>query len=214
MSETTPVAETDTGSDAGDKKTKRLTPAQWDEARSLYELGDVTMQDLSSKFGISVSAISQKFKTDKVERGSRRKEVAEKATEKAVEKTAEEILSFGQRRKQRIEETKERIYRTSDMIHKLADREMVEANKKGEPIASRAANLKALRLAAAIIESTHKSRAAILEMETDIDELMLPEIIIRDLSDDEIARLQNKDEDEFAVEVADDIEDEVIVEES
>jgi predicted DNA-binding protein YlxM (UPF0122 family) len=193
MSET-PVPASAAGADEEDKA-KRLTPAQWERMRTLYELGEHSMTDLAKEFGISASAISQRFKRDKVERGSRAHELKAKVAAKAVEKAVEETATFAAQRRKRIEDTKTQAYKSLELFHQLIHREVVEAVKAGDPIASRSGNIKTLRQAILGVEASRIGRYALLDVEGDIDTAALPDIVVRDITEDEIYELQNRDED-------------------
>lgn len=180
-----------------EEKSRRLTPVQWQEAATLYELGDTTMSEIADRYGVSVGAVSQMFRKMGVERGSRAHEVKAKVAEKAVEAVADAAASFAQDRKTKILETKFQSYKSLEMIHVLTHKAVVEAKASGRPLGSLVDDLKALRLASAIFAQTRAERFAVLDADNDVDEASLPEIHIRDLTEVEIATLQSGDETDF-----------------
>lgn len=179
-----------------EKTEKRLTPAEWEEATTLYELGECTIVDLSNRFGISASAFSQKFRKNGVIKGSRRAEIAKKIEEKVKESAADAAGSFASARRTRIEETKTQSYQTQTMIHALTHQIMLEAKKASKPFATIVNDLKALRLASAIIATTRQERYALLNADEDLDQNELPILRFEDLTADEIEAFQNIDEDD------------------
>lgn len=195
--------------------TKKLTDAQWAEIVTLYELGEHSAADLSKRFGVTPSALSQHFKKNGIVKGSRSGEIA-KAVEKEVKAAhVAAVVTFESKRRQRIEETRENTYLFLDNISKSAMKLLVEAGKASLPPASVYADLKALRLAAAIVEQTRVGRLDVLQANRDIDEESLPNLVIDDLTDDDIkahhARNEAESDDDILPSVDD--EDEIISEE-
>jgi len=178
----------ETGSE-DEKKSKRLTPAEWAEIRNLYEMGMMKAKDLAEKYGVSRSAISQYFTKHGVTWNSRKEEM-----EKKVE---ESVITFAMKRKQRIEETKTQTYELDAAINAFSRKLLADAIKGSIPLSTREKELKALHKLAVVNTLTRQGRYAVLDAEREIDEAELPEIRIRDLSKEEIERLREKDEDEL-----------------
>ncbi|SER26257.1 hypothetical protein SAMN05216548_11417 [Faunimonas pinastri] len=195
------MAEADAGDDpeTEEKKAKRLTPAQWAEATELWELGQITMSDLVARFGITHTAISSYFKRHKITRGSRKAEVAEAVGSRVKAEAVEAVTNFAMLKRARIEETKQQAYQATTVVHTMVMKALVEAHKGSKPLA--AAEMKHLRAASAILAQVRQERYKILEIENEIDDNSLPDLIVRDLSDEEITDLQNRDEDDFDLEL-------------
>lgn len=188
---------------------KRLSPVDWAKAAELYELGEASATEIAKRYGVSVSAVSQKFKKLGVVGGSRKHEVAAEV-EKTVKETAAEIAkSFATDRLKKIEDTKQQSYQSMQMIHALTHQQIVEARSRGVAFSTTLGNLKALRQAAQIIALTREERYTLLDAHSEVDENTLPVLQFEDLSEVEIQNLQNAETD-FSGEI---LEDEDLMEE-
>ena len=174
-----------------EKKTdegRRLTPAQWEEIKTLWELGEVTLADLSARFGISNSALSQGLKRRGATRASRAREVASAIAEKAITSAAES--SFGATKHQRIEETKRQHYEWSMFVAKAGMSRLAAAQKDGRPFSTEHANLKALRLTSAILKDTLDQRYQILDVQNEIEDGALPVLEIVGMDEERIHQIR------------------------
>jgi hypothetical protein len=204
------------------KKTKRLTPKQWAEAEALWASGEVTLGQLASKFGIAEQSIHRHMRQKGIEKGAdaakHKKKVAEAVTAAAVDDAT--ILAG------RIRETKEEHYKMSAAIAKLAWQEILTAKQNGSPVAVAMNNLKALDNAMNVMTKARIERWAVLGLDRAdyVDEDGLPELLISELTADQIQELRDRDFNEFeelpaeavqidAGEVQDDADDGVVEEE-
>jgi hypothetical protein len=174
-----------------EEKPKKLTPDEWSECRSLYELGEARTTELSERFGVSKQAISKHFKDNAVIFGSRKKEHDEKVAKATSAAVAAKTASFESTRKQKIEETKTESYAMIRAIQIQSHKLWTEAVRAGASIASVQGEMKTLRMAAAIQEQARQGRYAILNVDRDVDEASLPILPIEDLSNEEIRSLQD-----------------------
>jgi hypothetical protein len=126
----------DTDIDKEDSSSKRLKESEWIVICSLWEMGEVTLKDLSSKFGISEAALSQGLKRRGIKRGSKahlaHKEVEHKIKQER-EKLVEEIFHF-----------KKKFIRYGDFLMTLTMNEITEAKKGGLKLASKKPELEAI----------------------------------------------------------------------
>lgn len=170
----------------------RLTPKQWAEAEALWESGEVTLDDLASKFGRHRSNFSRHFDKLGIKRGAKadahKKKVHEAVTAAAVDDATVTAA--------RIKETKEDHYKMSSSLAKLVWSEILTAKQGGNPVAVATANLKALDLAATALKKLREERWAVLGLDkTDyIDEDGLPELMISELTAEQLEELRNRDE--------------------
>lgn len=108
---------------------KRLTESQWIVVSSLWELGEVTLKDLSFKFGISEAALSQGLKRRGIKRGAKA-HLASKEIELRIkeekEKMVEEIFMF-----------KKRFLKYGDYLMTLTMNEISDAKKSGGKLFSK-----------------------------------------------------------------------------
>ncbi|MDR8284238.1 DNA-binding protein, partial [Acinetobacter baumannii] len=88
---------------------KRRYPSAsaWAEAEALWASGDVTLEDLAKKVGVSATSVSLHMKKRKITKGEKAKEHSERISKQV----AEDILSEGTVHSQRIKETKEEHYK-------------------------------------------------------------------------------------------------------
>ena len=170
------------------KETKRLSPVQWEEIKTLWELGEVTLSELSDRYGISNSALSQGLKHRGATRGSRAKELAKVVEKKAAEAVAE--IPFSATKQQRIEQTKRQHYEWSEFIGKATMGRLALAQRESRPFSSEMHNLKALRVAAVTVGDVLKQRYHILDVENQVEEGALPILEIVGMDDDRIKAIR------------------------
>lgn len=164
----------------------RLTEAQWAEIVERAELGTSKSSELAREFGVSPQAVSNYFKKHGVVAGSRKHEIASKiGTALGVAKAAE-VVTFEHKRKQRIEETKTDHYNWMSAIQRQIMSKVANAVKAGDPIASIDADMRTLYRVLKSLEIGRRERYKLLDVEGLVDETTLPQIQIRDLTEEEI----------------------------
>lgn len=165
---------------------KRLSPAEWAEIRTLWELGTVpSITVLAEQFGVTPSAISQHFKKNDVRKGSKSHLVAKEVEDARKSKAAERAAQIDQVKKESIE--------WATFIGKATMQEVVEAKKQGQNVGDRMPNIKALRTAMATLREVRGERYHVLEIDDHVNEKELPDLTVRDLSDEEIEHMRNYD---------------------
>lgn len=115
--------------DTKDETAKRLTEAEWIVVSSLWERGEVTLKDLSTKFRISEAALSQGLKRRNVKRGARAHEAFKETEEKLRaerEKLIEDIYNF-----------KKDFLKYGNFLMRLTMNEITDAKAKGEKLIGR-----------------------------------------------------------------------------
>lgn len=179
------------------RKSAHLTARQKAEAKALWERGEVTLDDLSKKFGKAPETFSRLFSREGVQKGSKAKEV-EKKTQAAVEAAMErEAVTLAQR----VITCKDDHYKFFDALRKLTVAEIASARQRNAPLASVMNNIKTLREAAQVGDITQKKMFEILGINPlkDKADEDLPELKILELSQEkelELAeRQQSADED-------------------
>lgn len=125
--------------------TKRLNEAQWIVVSSLWERGEVTLKDLSEKFGISEAALSQGLKRRGIKRGAKAhlayKELEAKHKEEKI-KMIEDIWNF-----------KKKFLRYGDFLMTLTMNEISEAKKAGVPLTTKRAEFESIYAATKIYKT-------------------------------------------------------------
>jgi hypothetical protein len=182
---------------AAPKSTKhtRLTPKQWAEAEALWEAGEVTLPDLAARFGKHKSAFSAHFSKYKIVRGAKKAEHAAAVKEHVTKAAIDDATVLAAR----IKETKEEHYKMASGLAKLTWNEILQAKAEGRQFSTALNNLKALDSAMSVLKKAREERWAVLGLDTDtgLDEDGLPELIISELTAEQIEALRARDEDEL-----------------
>lgn len=169
-------------------KQKRLSPAQWEQVKLYWEMGTHTLAQLSTEFGIRADTIQRRLKADGVEKGAKAHEVAS-ATKDAAQ---DELAKQAAENLQRIHSTKDDHYKWAEAIAKLVMAEIIDAKTSKSAISLKDANITALGKAAKTLEVLRKERYAILNLDKDDgDPDEMPELIISELSEDQIKEIQD-----------------------
>lgn len=179
---------------APEEKTKRLTDAEYAEAKELYELGQMRLAELGDKFGVSRQALSRRFKDDGVNFGSRAHEVQAAvaqgvkaaATTNATQQAALQMERYADKRLEWIEETRVNGYKALKQADILAKTIIKDVLQKKAPVATADDDLKAVHRFQKILTENVLTRLDILRANDVIDENDLPEIHFEDLTDEDI----------------------------
>lgn len=106
----------------------RLKESEWLVISALWERGEVTLKELSEKFGITEPALSQGLKRRGIKRGSKAHIVSkeiERTYAEEKEKMIQEIFAF-----------KKRFLRYGDFLMTLTMNQITEAHKEKKKIAT------------------------------------------------------------------------------
>jgi hypothetical protein len=176
------------------EKHTRLTPKQWAEAEALWESGDVTYAQLSARFGKHKSTFVEHFRKKKIVRGAKKAEVAAAVKEEVAKAVVDDATVLAAR----IKETKEEHYKMAAGLAKLTWNEILAAKRDGLPFATILNNLKSLDSAMSVLKKAREERWAVLGLDKDsgLDEDGLPELVISELTAEQIEALRNRDEDD------------------
>lgn len=162
------------------KTPTRMTPRQWAEAEALWEAGEVTLDDLATRFDKDRSAFVRYFKKHGIVKGSRAAARKEEVKEAVAAAGIDEATVLANR----IRETKEDHYKMSSALAKLVWAEVLTAKKDEKPFSAIKDNLKALDNAMNVLMKARMERFAILGLDKDdyVDEDGLPELVISELT--------------------------------
>ena len=179
------------------KPTLRLTPKQWAEAEALWASGEVTLPILARKFGVSEQAVFQHMQRKGVKRGEKAEAHAKKVSEEVTRASVDDATVMAAR----IRETKEEHYKMAAGLAKLAWAEILKAKQDSAPVSVATNNLKALDAAMNVLTKARMERWAVLGLDRadTIDEDGLPELLVSELTADQIAALRDRDFNEFEV---------------
>jgi AraC-like DNA-binding protein len=160
-----------------------LSPAQIAEAIRLYELGDVTMEDLAKRYKKSRRTFARIFSERGVKKGSASAEHAARVAE-AVDAAALSDVAITAKR---IKDSREQSYKLGDMMQKLVGLRVKQAREKGEDLALSRPFFQSIQDASKAIQigQTIMNEALGLNDEKqESDEI--PELEIREMTADQI----------------------------
>lgn len=177
------------------KAKRRLTKAQWAQAEGLWASGSMALSDLAAKFAVSEQAVSKHMAANKVERGSKAAKVKERVEDQLAKLAGEEAALVAAR----IKETKEEHYKMASGLAKLIWSEILKAKQDGIPMAAITNNLKALDLALTGLSKARLERWVVLGLDKDntLGDDGLPELLISELTADQIQELRDRDFNDF-----------------
>ena len=181
------------------KRGARLTPTQWREIEFLWESGEVTLKDLSEKYGKRIDTFTSHFRKYKIKKGARIEELRKVAAEIQKEQARSDASIISQR----IRDTKDQHYKMADGISRLVFNELLEVKKKGLKFREIQGDLKSLFLAMDTLKKCREERWAILGLDKDaIDEEALPELVMSTMTPEqaqELRKAQEEDEEEMGI---------------
>lgn len=173
-------------------KKRNVTPAKWAQIEEAWIQGKfATLSDLSEHFKVPVNSLKIRFSDRKLRRGQAIEEYHKKIEEELAKKAAEQakVLSA------RVEETREQHYQMATGITKLTYAEILKAKQDGLPLSAIKGNLSSLESAMKILKMAREERFAVLglnEKETDDDDEGLPELVISELTPEDIETLRSR----------------------
>jgi hypothetical protein len=169
------------------RKYQRLTPSTWAKISGEWEIGDVTLAELSDRFGVNTRTLQAHFAKHEVVKGAKAAQLASSVKEELfkLELDGKDDLT------QRARETRETAYRNAVTVEALIMGQLSLAQRDPSQAYKAAGAVKLLSLAAAGLERLHNLKWTALGMNRDSvvsDEL--PKLIFVDLTDQEIKEIQ------------------------
>lgn len=184
------------------KKTVMLSPKQWAEVRALWESGEFTLTMLSERFKVTRATLQRHFALRKVKKGAKSHEHEKKIAEEVAKNAVDDATVIAAR----IRETKEEHYKMASGLAKLTWNEVLQVKKNGAPMAAATNNLRALDAAMNVLKKAREERFAVLGLDRDdhVDQDGLPELVISELTADQIETLRNKQQQDDLGDIPDD----------
>ena len=178
------------------RSSKRMTPAQWAESEALWESGQVTLGDLAKKFDKAEETFSRYFKKKGLKKCAKKDEHAEMVKEKVADSIADDPTELARR----IRETKEEHYKMARALGQLAWREVLKAQAGGS-MAESTPEFKSLKEAMTVLKLVREERWIVLGLDNPDteNEANLPELVISELTADQIEAMQRSQEDDLAM---------------
>jgi hypothetical protein len=167
-----------------------LSERQLIQLESMWASGEYTSEQLGKKFGRTGRSIMNLMKA----RGAKKGELSEEITERVREKMVDKIVSEASITAERTKETKEDHYRMASAIAKLTWMEVAKSQKEGRAFSTITGSMKALNLAMGVLEKARSERYAVLGLNVEKDDDgVIPELVVNELSQEQIAELRNRD---------------------
>lgn len=185
------------------RKYTKLAPTTWAEIRALWQTGDPTLEELSVRFGVTTRTLQAHFEKHKTVKGEKAKEIAiavREAVHAEYLETSDAVIA-------KAKEARASAFNNAEIIEGLVMAQLSAAQTDPAAAFRASAAIKTLALAAQALERIQCIKTAALGLDRlDMGE-ELPEIIICDLSEEEIAKIQlghGDDESDDESEVRDD----------
>lgn len=165
----------------------RLTPSQWREIELLWESGEVTLKDLSRRYGKHEDTFTNHFRKHGIKRGARADELRKIAEQAAKEQARDEASIISER----IRKTKESHYKMSEAIGNLVFSEVLNVRKDKSRYREIQQDLKALFIAMDTLKKVREERWVVLGLDKDaVDEDALPELVMSTMTPEQVEALR------------------------
>lgn len=177
------------------EKKSQPKPKQWAEMEALWELGEITRDEIAKRLDVTPTAVTMHMKKAGVVRGAKAEEHRRKISDAATDAATADAAVYAQR----IKETKDVHYQMSQALAGMAFREILNAQRDKAPLSVATSNLKALDAAVTVIAKARQERWAVLGLDRPdaVDTNELPALVIEELTADQIEELRNRDFNSF-----------------
>lgn len=180
------------------RKYVRLDQSTWSEIEAHWEGGDVNLQELETRYGVSRRALQSHFSKRGLVKGAKAAQIVAAIKEKVFEETLPDVDETTARAKA----TREAAYNNAVVVEGLIMAQLAAAQKDPAQALRAASAIKALSLAAAGLERIHdlKWRALGLDKNSALSD-DLPVLVFEDLTEKEIQAMQEGDQGDEDVDV-------------
>lgn len=159
---------------------KRMTPAQWSEARAMWASGEFTLEQISEKFAVTRETLSRRFKKDGVAKGQ------SQVDKRVEEEIVQQVVNNKDKWAERAEHVRETYYKTAETIRNMNLKVIGDA-MKGPGAFSAQPDLKALGMLISNLEKLRVGQFAITGLDKELaEEDEIPELMVRSLTEKEI----------------------------
>lgn len=164
---------------------KRMTPAQWTEARAMWASGEFTLEQISEKFAVTRETLSRRFKKDGVAKGQ------SQVDKRVEEEIVQQVVSNQDKWAERAEHVRETYYKTAETIRNMNLKVIGDA-MKGPGAFSAQPDLKALGMLISNLEKLRVGQFAITGLDKELaEDDEIPELLVRSLTDSEIQSIRD-----------------------
>jgi DNA-binding transcriptional regulator YdaS (Cro superfamily) len=133
------------------RKYIRLNPATWAEIESLWQVGEVTLAELSDRYGVSQRALQAHFHKHRIVKGEKSAAIAAAVKEEVFK----EELDDTDLTVMRAKDVREAAYTNAVMVESLIMGQLQAVQKDPSQVLKAASAVKMLSLAAAGLERLH-----------------------------------------------------------
>ncbi|MGA0598132.1 hypothetical protein [Enterovirga sp. CN4-39] len=173
------------------RKYTRPSESTWAEICAFWEVGDSTLEELSERFGVARRTLQAHFAKHGVIKGCKAAAMAQSVQEEVFSRE----LNDHDVTVARAKATREAAYNNAIAIEALVMGQLEAAKKDPSSTHKVASAIRALSLAAAAVERLHAVKKAALGLDRDnVLEEELPTLVIQDLTAEDLAELQARDE--------------------
>ncbi len=203
---------------ASDPKQKRLTPDQWREIERHWEYGTMGTKEICAEYSITPQAVAQHMRNSPTVKKNSKIHLNKAAVNAAggiVPAPAAAIVQsdFEAKKKERIERTKDHIFRSSEANYIIFSRMQKELIAGTRTVESFEKAFKVLRQGETFLQINADNRYKVLDIDNDINEQDLPVLVFEDLTASEIKQIQQGPDDLDAVDLPDEPAEDDVVEE-
>ncbi len=190
---------------AAPAKFRQLTPKEWAKAEALWNSGELTAEQIGAKFGKTASTIKKHFAKKGIAHGAGAEKIRAKVEEATTKAVVEEVSLLTQR----IRDTKEEHYKMSAGLAKLTWAEILKVKQDGAPMSVALNNLKSLDVAMNVLKKAREERYAVLGLDKgeDHDDDLLPQLLVQELTGEQVERLRNSQDADDLEELPVDVEE-------
>jgi hypothetical protein len=177
------------------RKYIKLNPATWAEIEALWQVGEVTLAELSDRYKVSQRTLQAHFHKHGIVKGEKSAAIAAAVKEVMFK----EKLDDADLTVKRAKDVREAAYTNAVAVESLIMAQLQAVQKDPSQVLKAASAVKMLSLAAAGLERLHDLKWKALGLDRDsVFQDEIPELIIRDLTTKEIEELQAEQEEEDA----------------
>lgn len=170
------------------KLSKRLTTAEYEEAKLLYQKQGKSVEEIAKHVGISRGSLGRRFKRDKIVKNSLanlERQQVEQQMRRSASQNALEMINRG-------EVIRELALKGIDQGVRLAIKTQTDAIRNGEPISTTEKEQKAINNFLSNMEKSLVLATKVVTDYEDLDDTNLPVLEIVSMSDDDVERLRNE----------------------
>lgn len=182
----------------------KLSEAEWAQLEAEYSVGDSTLEELSARHGPSVRAIQMRFADRGISKGSATATLAAAVAERVHANALNDADALAAKARQ----AREDAFDGADLIERLVIGQLQAAQHDPAAASRMSGTLRALGLAAQTLERTHAlKRAALGLQDNDLLGKELPRLVIDDITQEQIDRIQAGDDDSNDDDILDELPD-------